>query len=87
MFFDNRNKTSFEEWCLHLVLSDKCAADGFYLRDAESFIICSNGNAFVQRCAPGSKSSGVGKLVNGKYYSHSDFCDVNLVDQGYNGHF
>merc|ERR1711909_66906 len=36
----------------------KCGNDGFYYNDANSFVICSNGNAYYQPCAPGSKNKG-----------------------------
>ena len=39
-------------------IPDQCGTDGFYYKDARSFVICSNGNAYVQPCAPGSRNSG-----------------------------
>ncbi|KAK2144360.1 hypothetical protein LSH36_765g01045 [Paralvinella palmiformis] len=65
----------------------KCGADGFYYNDASTIILCSNGNAYVQPCAPGSKNSGQSRYQYGKDYSYNDFCDVNLVDYGYGAHF
>ena len=63
------------------MLSDTCAHDGFYYNDADSFVICSNGNAFRMECAPGSKNSGDSHFKTGATYYHHDFCDVNLVAQ------
>ena len=63
-----------------------CGNDGFYHNGYDSFTICSNGNAYHQRCAPGSRNSGNSHYTKGSYYSHSDFCDVNLVDHGYGAH-
>ncbi|KAK2146241.1 hypothetical protein LSH36_623g03084 [Paralvinella palmiformis] len=61
----------------------KCGNDGFYYNDKNSFVICSNGNAYNQKCAPGSENSGYSHYEYGKQYYYHDFCDVNLVDQGY----
>ena len=48
-------------------------------------MMCSNGNSYEQRCAPGSKNSGHESYAkDADYYIH-DFCDVNMVDFGYNG--
>jgi len=60
----------------------KCGNDGFYYRDHGSFIICSNGNAYEQPCAPGSRNSAYDKYNRGGHYYYRDFCDVNLVDYG-----
>ena len=62
----------------------KCGNDGFYYNDYNSFVICSNGNAYIQPCAPGSKNSGHDRFHYGSSYSYREFCDVNLVDDGYN---
>ena len=62
---------------------DTCDHDGFYYRDADTFVICSNNNAYVQRCAPGSRNSPIDKYTSGGAYSQRDFCDVNLNDIGY----
>ena len=64
----------------------KCGNDGFYYNDKYSFIICSNGNAYTQKCAPGSVNSGYSHYEYGKQYYYHDFCDVNLVDEGYAAH-
>ena len=61
----------------------KCGNDGFYYKDHGSFVICSNGNAYDQHCAPGSRNSGVEHYSHGNHYYYRDFCDVNLVDYGY----
>ena len=61
----------------------KCKKDGFYYKDAESFVICSNSNAYVQPCAPGSRNSGYVNYKHGATYYYRDFCDVNLVDHSY----
>ena len=60
-----------------------CGNDGFYFNDYDSFVICSNGNAYVQPCAPGSKNSALDTYHYGNSYYYRDFCDVNLVDDGY----
>ena len=61
----------------------KCGNDGLYFRDSKSFVFCSNGNSYVQPCAPGTRNSAYGKYSYGGKYGYSDFCDVNLVDDGY----
>jgi hypothetical protein len=61
----------------------KCGNDGLYYRDEKSFVFCSNGNSYVQPCAPGSRNSAYGKYSYGGKYDYRDFCDVNLVDEGY----
>jgi len=64
----------------------KCGNDGFYYKDHYSFVICSNGNSYVQPCAPGSRNSHYGRYSYGHSYYYRDFCDVNLVDYGYGAH-
>ncbi|ELU02933.1 hypothetical protein CAPTEDRAFT_222882 [Capitella teleta] len=61
----------------------KCGNDGFYYNDQSSFVICSSGNAYIQPCAPGSQNSGYNHYNKGSPYYYRDFCDVNLVDDGY----
>jgi len=61
----------------------KCGNDGFYYKDHYTFIICSNGNSYVQPCAPGSRNSHYGHYSYGHNYYYRDFCDVNLVDYGF----
>ena len=61
----------------------KCDNDGLYFRDEKSFVFCSNGNSYVQPCAPGTRNSAYGKYSYGNKYNYRDFCDVNLVDDGY----
>jgi hypothetical protein len=65
------------------VYTGKCGNDGFYYNDYNSFVICSNGNAHIQPCAPGSKNSANSNYNYGSSYNYRDFCDVNLVDDGY----
>ena len=60
-----------------------CGDDGFYYNDEGSFVICSNRNAYMQPCAPGSRNSGMESYNFGDNYNYRDFCDVNLVDEGY----
>merc|ERR1711894_300381 len=48
-------------------------------RDSASFVICSNGNSYVQPCAPGSRHG----AIEGYGKGYTDFCGVNLVDNGY----
>ena len=64
-------------------IAGKCGNDGFYFNDYDSFVICSNGNAYVQPCAPGSKNSALDTYHHGNSYYYRNFCDVNLVDDGY----
>ena len=61
----------------------KCSNDGLYFRDSKSFVFCSNGNSYVQPCAPGTRNSAYGRYSYGGKYGYADFCDVNLVDDGY----
>ena len=61
----------------------KCSNDGLYFRDDKSFVFCSNGNSYVQPCAPGTRNSAYGRYSYGGKYDYRDFCDVNLVDEGY----
>ena len=61
----------------------KCGNDGLYFRDEKSFVFCSNGNSYVQPCAPGTRNSAVEKYSYGGKYDYRDFCDINLVDEGY----
>ncbi|ELU05639.1 hypothetical protein CAPTEDRAFT_217485 [Capitella teleta] len=61
----------------------KCGNDGFYYNDESSIVICSNGNAHIQPCAPGSKNSAKEQYQQGTTYVYRDLCDVNLVDDGY----
>ena len=42
-------------WCFNFV-PGKCAGDGMYYNDDASFVVCTNGNAYVQRCAPGTRN-------------------------------
>ncbi|ELU17028.1 hypothetical protein CAPTEDRAFT_187685 [Capitella teleta] len=65
---------------------DKCGNDGFYYNDESTIVICSNGNAHIQPCAPGSKNSAkehYEKGTKGTTFAYRDFCDVNLVDDGF----
>ena len=62
-------------------LSGFCNNDGFYYNDANSFTICSNGIATVQRCAPYTANSGNSYYTTGSAYSYGDFCNVNLNDK------
>ena len=56
-----------------------CSNDGFYFNDYSSITVCSNGNGYVQQCAPGAQNQA------GRHFSksYSDFCNVNLNDYGY----
>ena len=79
-------KSSYEPsygYVYHGKYPGKCEYDGLYYKDSESFVFCSNGNSYVQPCAPGTRNSGYGKFSYGSTYSERDFCDVNLVDAGY----
>ena len=66
-----------------MISSGKCGNDGFYYNDESSIVICSNGNAHIQPCAPGSKNSPREEYLQGNAYAYKDFCDVNLVNDGY----
>ena len=72
-----------KQYAYHGKYLDKCDKDGFYYKNEKSFVICSNNNAYVQPCAPGSRNSPYEKYNSGKAYYYRDFCDVNLVDHGY----
>ena len=61
----------------------KCGKDGIYYMDEKSFVFCSNGNSYTQPCAPGSRNSPYQTYSYGGKYDYRDFCDVNLVDEGY----
>jgi len=65
--------------------ADDCSNDGLYYRDYQSYVICSNNNAYVQPCAPGTRNSAYERFAYGSYYGYADFCDVNLTDFGYAG--
>ncbi len=67
-----------------LLSPGSCGKDGFYYNDDYSFMICANGNGYEQRCAPGSRNSGYEKYAHADTIYFHDFCDVNLVDEGYN---
>ncbi len=67
----------------NLSIPGTCYNDGLYYMDETNFVICSNGNAYIQPCAPGTRSSGQHRYSPGYYYGYSDFCDINLVDMGY----
>jgi hypothetical protein len=64
----------------HGFYDGRCAYDGFYYKNEESFVVCTNGNSFVQACAPGTENSDAKTYSRGTYYENGDFCDVNLVD-------
>ena len=72
-----------KQYVYHGKYSGHCGKDGFYYKDAKSFVICSNNNAYVQPCAPGSQNSAHDAYNYGGNYYYRDFCDVNLVDHGY----
>ena len=72
-----------EAYPIFLLYPGKCYQDGLYFMDRDSFVLCSNGNAYVQPCAPGTRNSARASFRSGYYYGYSDFCDVNLVDLGY----
>ena len=46
-------------------------------------MICSNNNAYVQPCAPGSRNSGYENYKYGATYYYGDVCNINLVDHSY----
>ena len=78
-----------KQYMYHGKYGGQCDQDGFYYKDYYSFVICSNNNAYVQPCAPGSRNSGHDSYDYGDNYYYRDFCDVNLVDHGYGaqGHY
>ena len=63
------------------ILSGSCesAADGLYYVNADSFAFCSNGIKSVQKCAEGSANHQLDYYHAGNYYTHGEFCSVNLV--------
>ena len=73
-------------YAYHGRYAGSCGNDGFYYKDHGSFVICSNGNAYDQPCAPGSRNSGFDHYTHGGHYYYRDFCDINLVDYGYGAH-
>ncbi len=54
-----------------------------YFHSEISFVVCSGGYAHEQLCAPGTRNSGPRNFVPGQEYIYQDFCDVNLVNSGY----
>ena len=72
-----------QPYSYHGRYQDKCDKDGFYYKDDASFVVCSNNNAYMQPCAPGSRNSPFEKFNYGATYHYRDFCDINLVDHGY----
>jgi len=80
---DYSKDNSYGSYSYHGKYSGKCGNDGLYFRDEKSFVFCSNGNSYVQPCAPGTRNSAYGKYSYGGKYDYRDFCDVNLVDEGY----
>ena len=72
-----------EDTIMVVFTKDGCGEDGLYYKNEYNFVICSNGNSYVQPCAPGTRNSGSSHYTPGFYYGYSNFCDVNLVDFGY----
>ncbi len=62
--------------------ADHCAADGIYWRDQLSFVLCSNGNAYVQPCAPGSSNFAYELYNDNEYYTNA-FCGQNYATANY----
>ena len=54
----------------------RCGADGFYYRDALTFVICSNGIDYIQPCPKGSRNSAFGTYSNRKKFVYRAFCDM-----------
>ena len=42
-----------------IAISGQCGQDGFYYKDDYSFVMCTHGIAYVQRCAPGTRNGAV----------------------------
>merc|ERR1712055_782610 len=59
------------------------APSGLYFKNDRSFVYCSNGLAYTQDCAPGSRNNRYDSYHHGSNYGYADFCSVNLVDYGY----
>ena len=72
-----------ESYTYHGKYPGKCSNDGLYYKNERTFVFCSNGNSYDQDCAPGSRNSGYDNYSYGGNYGYRDFCDVNLVDEGY----
>ena len=79
----SKKDAGYGSYIYHGRYPGKCGNDGLYYRDEKSFVFCSNGNSYIQPCAPGARNSAYGKYSNGGKYDYRDFCDVNLVDEGY----
>ena len=61
----------------------ECSYDGLYYNDETSFIFCTHGFSYNQKCSPGTRNSAYSKFSYGESYSTRDFCDVNLIKDGY----
>ncbi|ELT94697.1 hypothetical protein CAPTEDRAFT_209357 [Capitella teleta] len=57
--------------------------DGFYYLNDGSFMICTNGAAYMQPCAPGTQNAPAQFFSQGSYESQAVFCGVNLISQHY----
>ena len=76
-------KDAYKAYIYQGKYTGKCGKDGLYFMDEKSFVFCSNGHSYVQPCAEGSKNSAYQTYNYGGKYDYRDFCDVNLVDEGY----
>ena len=82
--YDDKKEASYDNSYIYQgKYPGKCGSDGLYFRDEASFVFCSNGNSYVQPCAPGTRNSAYENFRPGGSYGYRDFCDVNLVDDGY----
>jgi hypothetical protein len=80
---ESKEEDAYKAYIYQGKYTGKCGKDGLYFMDEKSFVFCSNGHSYVQPCAEGSKNSAYQTYNYGGKYDYRDFCDVNLVDEGY----
>lgn len=70
--------------CTPFVAQGECVGDGLYYMDEHSFIMCNSKNFYIQPCSPGTMNRPYDGYASGDKYDFENFCDINLVDIGYN---
>ena len=53
-----------------------CKGDGTYYSDDTSFMMCTNGEAYMMKCPVGTKNSQVREYKEGAEYTTRNFCDI-----------